>query len=323
MPFILDRRSFVAGGAALTGAALAGTSLLVPASARAASASFLVVGDWGREGGSNQREVGVMMGHRAEETAARFIVTTGDNFYEDGVQSVTDPLWRKSYEDVYTARSLHRPWYGVLGNHDYRGNPQAQLDYAKTSDRWRMPSRYYKISGADHGLPTVDMFMIDSSPLVVKYRTDEKPLLRANVLKEDTAAQLAWLDAELGRSQAAWKLVFTHHPSYSGGLSHGNTVEMIGQVDPILARHGVQALIFGHDHDMQHIVRNGLHHIGTGCGSEFRPVVAIEGTQWCLSQSGFARFEISHDMLALEFRDYTGQQVYQANIGRTTAAKAA
>jgi acid phosphatase len=186
-----------------------------------------------------------------------------------------------------------------------------------------MPARYYKISGADHNVPSVDMFMIDSSPLVTKYRTDEKPILRANVLAQDTAAQLAWLDRELGRSRAAWKLVFTHHPSYSGGSSHGNTAEMIGQVDPILQRHGVQALIFGHDHDMQHIVKGGLHHIGTGCGSAIRPVAAVEGTQWCLSRSGFARFEVSKDVLDLEFRDLAGAQVYAAKIGRTALDRVA
>jgi acid phosphatase len=135
MTHSLDRRSFVAGTAAFAGAALLPA---VPASARSASASFLVVGDWGREGTSKQREVATAMGRRAEEMATRFVVTTGDNFYEDGVMSATDPLWRTSFEDVYTAPSLHRPWYGVLGNHDYRGNPAAQLDYAQQSDRWRI-----------------------------------------------------------------------------------------------------------------------------------------------------------------------------------------
>lgn len=314
-----DRRSFVAGSAALGGTALLSTA---PAMAKPPRASFLVVGDWGREGTSNQREVAVAMGCRAEETAARFIVTTGDNFYDDGVKSVDDPLWKSSYEDVYTAASLHKPWYGVLGNHDYRGVPQAQLAYARQSDRWRMPARYYKVSGADHGVPAVDMFMIDSSPLVVKYR-ESTGLIRENVLSQDTAAQLAWLDRELGRSRAAWKLVFTHHPSYSGGSSHGNTAEMIGQVDPILQRHGVQALIFGHDHDMQHIVKDGLHHIGTGCGSQIRPVKQIDGTRWCLSSSGFARLEVSQDMLDLEFRDLYRHQVYAAKIGRALRTRAA
>lgn len=309
-----DRRRFVAGTAALGAGVLLPT---VPAMARAASLNFLVMGDWGRDGASHQRDVAAAMGRRAAETEARFVVTTGDNFYDDGVQSADDAKWRTSFEDVYTAHSLQRRWYGVLGNHDYRGDPAAEIAYAAKSTRWRMPSRYYAVEGAEFGVPAVDLFMIDSSPLVMKYREDENPVLRRNVLTQDTAAQLAWLDGALGRSRAAWKLVFTHHPAYSGGSSHGNTAEMIGQVEPILQRHGVQALVFGHDHDMQHIVRDGLHHMGTGSGSEVRPVDAVQGTQWCLSRSGFARFDVGPDTLRLEFRDYAGRQVYQTAIGRS------
>jgi tartrate-resistant acid phosphatase type 5 len=316
----LNRRTFVTGSAAV-----AATVALQPVAAtvRPPALDFLVVGDWGRDGASHQRDVGAAMGERAEQTGARFVVTTGDNFYENGVESVDDPKWRTSFEDVYTAKALQRRWYGVLGNHDYRGNPAAQLDYGTKSARWHMPSRYYTVSGATMGIPGVDLFMIDSSPLVNKYRDGaEEPLLRANVMAQDTAAQLAWLDDALGRSQAAWKLVFTHHPAYSGGSSHGNTAEMIGQVEPILQRHGVQALVFGHDHDLQHIVRDGLHHIGTGAGSSVRPVNTVEGTQFCLSRSGFARVEVDPDTLRLEFRDYNGRQVYQTAIGRMQVSRA-
>ena len=38
-----------------------------------------------------------------------------------------------------------------VGNHDYRGVPQAQIDYAKASPRWRMLSRYFKVASADIG----------------------------------------------------------------------------------------------------------------------------------------------------------------------------
>jgi tartrate-resistant acid phosphatase type 5 len=315
----LDRRRFVAGSAALGAGAFVPA---VPATARAASLNFLVMGDWGRDGASHQRDVAAAMGRRAAQTAARFVVTTGDNFYEDGVQSVDDPKWRTSFEDVYTARALQRRWYGVLGNHDYRGDPAAQIAYAEKSPRWRMPSRYYSVEGASFGVPSVDLFMIDSTPLVAKYR-DATGRIRDNVLAQDTAAQLAWLEGALGRSSAAWKLAFTHHPAYSGGGSHGNTAEMIGQVEPILQRHGVQALVFGHDHDMQHIERNGMHHIGTGAGSSVRPVNAVEGTKWCLSRSGFARLAVDEQALQLEFRDYTGRQVYQTAISRSPLRRAA
>ena len=94
----------------------------------------------------------------------------GDNFYEDGVQSTSDPQWRSSFETIYSAPSLQIPWYVALGNHDYRGVPQAQIDYAKISHRWQMPSRYYKVSGGQIGAPHLDLFVIDTSPLVHKYR---------------------------------------------------------------------------------------------------------------------------------------------------------
>jgi tartrate-resistant acid phosphatase type 5 len=73
----------------------------------------------------------------------RFIVSVGDNFYEKGVQSAVDPQWKSSFEDVYTASSLAVPWYAILGNHDYKGRPQAQLDYAKSHPNWKMPTRYF------------------------------------------------------------------------------------------------------------------------------------------------------------------------------------
>ena len=117
MRTFLNRRTFVAGSAVLAGGSVLGGAGLHPkvlAMAQPARASFLVVGDWGRDGGSNQREVAIAMGRRAEEIGARFVVTTGDNFYEDGVKSVDDPLWRTSFEDIYTAPSLHRPSHAPL-----------------------------------------------------------------------------------------------------------------------------------------------------------------------------------------------------------------
>ena len=41
--------------------------------------------------------------------------------------------------------SCQCPWYGVLGNHEYRGNTQAMMDYSEISRRWNMPDRYYTL----------------------------------------------------------------------------------------------------------------------------------------------------------------------------------
>jgi len=40
----------------------------------------------------------------------------GDNFYENGVDSVDDPLWNTRYCSVYTDPALlDVPWYAILG----------------------------------------------------------------------------------------------------------------------------------------------------------------------------------------------------------------
>lgn len=307
----LNRREILGGlaGATLAAAWPAGQPMAAQPGLR-----FLAVGDWGRDGGAHQREVAQQMGAAATTLGARFVVSVGDNFYDTGVKSADDPQWKTSFEDVYTAPSLQTPWYVALGNHDYRGVPQAQLDYALTSPRWRMPSRYYKVSGADHGFADADLFILDTSPFVEKYRVVPSRL-RDNVLGQDPAAQLAWLDAELARSTAPWKLVFGHHTVFSGG-DHGDTEELVAQLKPILERHGVQAYINGHDHDLQQIEVDGVTYICSGAGSETRPVKAVAGTKFCLSRSGFTSYELTAESLVVAFRDYLGAVVHRAVVPR-------
>lgn len=308
-----SRRQLLAG----FGAAVATSGLArVPARASARGLDFLAMGDWGRDGASHQLDVAAAMGRRASQVHSRLVVTVGDNFYDNGVQSATDPQWRSSFEDIYTAPSLQTPWLATLGNHDYRGVPEAQIAYSAHSRRWKLPSRYYTVRGAAFGAPHVDFFMLDTSPLVNKYRLEVGSQIRRNVLTQDVAAQLAWLDHALAASRAPWKLAFGHHPIFSGGSSHGNTPEMIAQVEPILKRHGVQAYVAGHDHDMQFIERDGLHLIQAGAGSEVRPVTAVEGTRFCLSRSGFAHLRSDPEVLGLAFIDYQGVKVFDARIAR-------
>lgn len=282
--------------------------------------NFLIVGDWGRNGDAHQREVAVQMGKTAESLASRCVISVGDNFYEDGVQSTTDPLWRSSFEEIYSAPSLQIPWYVALGNHDYRGVPQAQIDYSKVSDRWHMPSRYYKLSGSQTGAAHLDLFVIDTSPLVHKYRQDVHSAIADNVSTQDVSAQLRWLDEQLSQSTAPWKLVVAHHTVHSGGSGHGDTPETTELIQPLLRKHGVQAYINGHDHDLQHIRRGGVDYLCCGAGSEVRPVQSVTGTRFCAARSGFAALRSTLDSLSLEFRDFTGAILYRGEIPRARSA---
>jgi acid phosphatase len=306
-----DRRTLLGGIAAAAAAAPFGSLKAQPTGA----INFLAIGDWGRRGEPHQRGVAEEMGRLAAQIDSRFTLALGDNFYNAGVQSVDDPLWKESFEDVYTAPSLQHRWYALLGNHDYKGNPQAQIDYSRKSSRWTMPGRYYVISGASIGVPNADIFMIDTSPLVSGYRKEPAATAEHRVHDQNADAQYSWLDKALGQSKADWKLVFGHHPIFSGG-QHGNGPDLILNLLPILQRHGVQAYVCGHDHDMQHIYKSGMHFIATGCGSTVRPVNQVEGTRFAMSQSGLSLWRLGPEQLDFAFYDWGASKVYEASILR-------
>ncbi|KQM98274.1 metallophosphoesterase [Sphingomonas sp. Leaf25] len=314
MTIRIDRRTLL-GGFAIGAAGLA-----APVEARAApkGCSFAVLGDWGRDT-PEQHHVAAAMGRAAAAARSDFVLAIGDNFYSDGVESVDDPLWQSVFEGVYTHPALQVPWYALLGNHDYRGNPQAQVDYAATSKRWRMPARYYRVADPALARADVELLAIDTSPFVERYRSNDG-VIGSNTRSQDTDAQLAWLDATLAGSRAKWKVVTGHHPIRSGGSGHGDQPEIIARVLPILKRHGVQAYIAGHDHDLQHIRRDGIDMIQCGGGMEARPVVAVEGTRFCRAAAGFGMVQVAGDLLSFDLRDERGASLYNASVPVRAAA---
>ncbi|MEP9401678.1 tartrate-resistant acid phosphatase type 5 family protein [Sphingomonas sp. VNH70] len=309
MTIRIDRRTLL--GSFAVGAAGWG----VAAAARPAprGCNFVVLGDWGRDT-PEQHHVAAAMGRTAGAAQSDFVLAIGDNFYSDGVASVDDPLWNSVFEQVYTHPALQVPWYALLGNHDYRGNPQAQIDYMAKSRRWRMPARYYQLRDPALVRADVDLFAIDTSPFVERYRADATRPIGRNTLSQDTAAQLAWLDGALAQSRAKWKIVTGHHPIRSGGSGHGDQPEIIARVLPILKRHGVQAYIAGHDHDLQHIRRDGIDMIQCGGGMEARPVAPVEGTRFCKAAAGFGMVQVAGDLLSFDLRDERGASLYSASV---------
>ncbi len=79
---------------------------------------FVSIGDWGRNSIDNQAWVAGTFGQWVDAAQPTFIVSTGDNFYENGVDNVTDPQFATSFMNVYTHPALKsRPWYIIYGNH--------------------------------------------------------------------------------------------------------------------------------------------------------------------------------------------------------------
>ena len=231
------------------------------------SLRFLVLGDWGREGKDSQIPVANSMAKQAKEDQCDFVISTGDNFYEKGVSSVTDSQFKTSFENIYSASSLHIPWYVALGNHDYLTNADIQVDYTQYSDRWKMPSRYFAVEQEVDDTTTALFIIIDTSPFITKYLQEDA---KYHVKSQSITRQLLWLDSVLSHSKAKWKFAAGHHPIFSAAGTHGDTPELIDNVLPIFKKYHVQGYFCGHDHNLQHLHDDGIETYLSGGGSRSR-----------------------------------------------------
>ena len=285
------------------------------------SLNFLVLSDWGRDGMTNKDKKAVgqvivekQLGETAQEVDASFIVTCGDNFHGHGVPSSTDSLWLMNFENVYTASSLMIPWYITLGNHDYEGNVDAELEYAKTSKRWIEPARYYSFTKKLSGSTQVLFVILDSTPFVEEYINQKDD--GHHVSGQKIAVQMVWCDSVLSASKANWKFVFFHHPAYSASSTHGSTREIQRVFVPLFEKYHVNACFSGHDHDLQHSRPDSatVEYFGCGGGSENRPAGSAYFTKYSVGSLGFCVVSMTSNIARISFVNEAGQQLYTYNI---------
>ncbi|XP_027193563.1 purple acid phosphatase 17-like [Cicer arietinum] len=233
------------------------------------SLSFLVLGDWGRRGEYNQSEVAFQMGEVGEKLDIDFVISTGDNFYDDGLTSEHDPNFEESFSKIYTAKSLQKQWYSVLGNHDYRGDAEAQLSpFLRQIDSKWLCLRSFIVDSE-----LAEIFFVDTTPFVQEYFTESEEhnydwkgiyppkTYISNLLKD--------LDMALRESTAKWKIVVGHHAIKSIG-HHGDTQELISQLLPILQANNIDFYMNGHDHCLEHIndTKSPIQFLTSGAGSK-------------------------------------------------------
>ena len=284
-----------------------------------AALNFIAMGDWGRVGADHQKQVAKQMGITASEVKAQFIISTGDNFYPSGVISEHDPLFKYSFEDIYTDFSLQWDWYSVLGNHDYKSNPDAQVAYSKISRRWKMPARYFTKKFPINGdlNNQVLIAFIDTNPLIPEFYKNAE--YGPNVKGQDTTAQKRWLIKTLDDKDPSikWKIVVGHHPMFTGGSRTDgyDTKAIRNSLKPVLDRYGVDVYLTGHEHSLQYIKPEGkTHHFISGAASEKTPVKLIPDAQMVASEYGFMLFSVSNNQLRVQVLNDEGYIIYSTVI---------
>lgn len=267
--------------------------------------NFYVANDLGRNGYYDQKPIAELMGTMAEEIGPEFVLATGDIHHFEGVRSVSDPLWMTNYELIYSHPELMIDWFPVLGNHEYRGNTQAVMDYSNVSRRWTMPSRYYTKVFKEEGT-SVRIVWVDTAPLIDKYREESDTY--PDACKQDMNKQLAWIDSVLTVSKEDWVIVAGHHPVYAETpKDESERSNLQERLDPILRRHKVDLYICGHIHNFQHIRRpdSSIDYVVNSAGSLSRKVKSIEGTVFCSGEPGFSVCSVSKQEFNLYLIDKT------------------
>jgi tartrate-resistant acid phosphatase type 5 len=233
----------------------------------------LAFGDFGDRSDRQERMAAAMQRFHAG-TPFDLAITLGDNFYPAGMAGPNDPRWASEFGRLY--EPLKIPFLPSLGNHDWvlADSPASEILRSAKSTLWRMPAaRYTFVAGP------VQFFALDTNLL--------------------SRAALDWLDRELGRSTARWKVVYGHHAVYSDGF-HGADPAFRDALLPIL-RKRASLYVCGHEHDLQHLAPDeGVHFVvAGGGGAQPRAVKPGPRSLFAASKNGFAVIEATRSALTV------------------------
>jgi tartrate-resistant acid phosphatase type 5 len=259
----------------------------------------LAFGDFGN-GSAAQKGTADTIANYHRDRRFDLAITLGDNFYDRGMESPADPRWQTWFEQLYGQLGI--TFYSTLGNHDWGhpDSPAAEILYSAKSQTWRMPASYYTFTAG-----AVQFFAIDTQSVALSDK------------------QLQWLDRAIASSQARWKIVYGHHPIYSGG-AYEDRADLITRLLPLL-RNRVDAIFAGHDHNLQVIKPEaGVHFFVAGGGGaglyDLRP---YERSIFASRSNGFAVIEADRDQLVVRLVDTSGKPVYEETIRKAASTSSA
>ncbi|CCI43874.1 unnamed protein product [Albugo candida] len=299
------------------------------------STHFLVVGDYGT-GTQSQAQVAAAMGRLAStmDPAPMFVISTGDQIYNNGIQSPNDPELRTRFEHMYTSPQLQIPWYITIGNHDCEGSIDAMHQYAsRKNSLWYFPERYYTLDRLVAPKTIIRILVIDVCDLVCgKEPRDGRcnGAMLEQTSPESRSAQYKWIDDTLSAEkpegiERMWTVVVGHWAVYSFA-GNADTPELIRHLDPLLKKHKVDAYFNGHDHCMQHIIKREegwtRNYFVSGAGGyrihELQPEARANfDLVHAAMQHGFMSAQIDRHSFVVHFHSKDGEILYATRIQQT------
>jgi hypothetical protein len=285
---------------AATSTSTAATSTAAATATPDATMTFAVIGDYGWSG-TNEAAVAKLVA----SWQPAFIITTGDDYYTHAGGTGTDRYdnstgryycqWLKDVSTTGTrcriGKSAPNAFFPALGNHDYsdaKPSLKTYLTYFKLPGTGFTNTsgneRYYDfVEGAVH------FFVLNSNggePAGIK----------------STSTQAKWLKKQLAASTSKWNVVYDHHPPYSSDRTHGSTVSMRWP----FAAWGADAVLSGHAHTYERVMRSGIPYFVNGLGGAprytFKTPIAGSVVRY---RANWGAQKVTVTGTTLEFRFYT------------------
>jgi hypothetical protein len=205
-----------------------------------------------------------------------FIMNTGDLVYDAGLNNEYAryffPVYNSEQAGPRTGAPLLRsvPLYTVLANHDLSGHDahgHPAADFAKFPDSLGYfsnlnmplngpdPSHPIPLAGPEGMVADFKQSVGDRYPRQANYSFDYGDVhflcLDSNVTVDPTDEALqAWIASDLSGTDAIWKVVVFHHPSFNIGHEHYDEQHMRA-LSPLFEQHGVHLVLQGHEHTYQ------------------------------------------------------------------------
>jgi hypothetical protein len=197
--------------------------------------TFIAFGDSGT-GSAEQQQLAAVMNADSFDIALH----AGDVAYgsTDGLGAGTHQTLTDWFFATYRGWLASAPMFPSLGNHDSRS---ANSDGRPYLDLFVLPENGGAGAYPDHA---ERYYSYDYGPAhFVALDTElafQDPARRAE--------QLAWLEADLASSAAAWKIVYFHRSPFSAGGEHGSDLAVRQAFSPIFEKYGAQLVISAHEH---------------------------------------------------------------------------
>ena len=197
--------------------------------------TFVAFGDSGT-GSVEQRQIASLI----ESDSFDLMLHGGDVAYGDssGLGGATHQTLNDWFFSIYENTLRSHPVFPSIGNHDSRASNSDGRPYL---DMFVLPRNGGNGTFADHA---ERYYSFDYGPVHVV-------VLDTELAFQDTsrrAAQLAWLDADLGATNQPWKIAVFHRSPFSAGGEHGSDLTVRAAFSPLFEEHGVQAVISAHEH---------------------------------------------------------------------------